>query len=56
MGRSKKYQTEEELAEANRQKCKRYYEKNKERLNQIRMQKYWEGKGDGKTNNTIDIG
>ena len=35
---------------------KAYYEKNKERLNQIRMQKYWEGKGDDKTNNAIDIG
>ena len=38
MGRSKKYYTEEELANANREKCKRYYEKNKERLNRKRME------------------
>ena len=50
MGRSKKYHTEEELAEANREKCKRYYEKNKERLNKKRMEQYWESKsGDGNT-------
>lgn len=48
MGRSKKYHTEEELAIANREKCKRYYEKNKERLNKKRMEKYWENKCDGK--------
>jgi len=42
MGRSKKYNTPEELAEANREKCRRYYEKNKDRLNKKRMEKYWE--------------
>lgn len=42
MGRSKKYNTPEELAEANRKKCRRYYEKNKDRLNEKRMEKYWE--------------
>jgi uncharacterized CHY-type Zn-finger protein len=46
MGRSKKYHTEEELVIANREKCKRYYNKNKEHLNKKRMEKYWENKDD----------
>jgi hypothetical protein len=46
MGRTKKYYTPEELAEANREKCKRYYEKNKDTLNDKRMKKYWEKKGE----------
>lgn len=48
MGRSKKYNTPEELAEANREKCRRYYEKNKDYLNEKRMEKYWEKKNEKK--------
>lgn len=41
MGRKKIYATKQE---ANRERAKRFYEKNKERLKKERMQRYWEGK------------
>lgn len=42
MGRKKKYNTPEELAEAKRQYAKKFYERNKERLNNASMKKYYE--------------
>jgi hypothetical protein len=42
MGRKKKYNTPEELAEAKRQYAKNFYERNKTRLNNASMKKYYE--------------
>jgi hypothetical protein len=42
MGRKKKYNTSEELREANMVKWKRWYEKNKEDHNTHRMIEYYE--------------
>ena len=42
MGRKKKYNTPEELAEARKQYAKNFYERNKERLNNASMKKYYE--------------
>lgn len=44
MGRLKKYKTEEELKEANRQKSKRYYWRNKEKVDKRILEKYYENK------------
>ncbi len=44
MGRKKKYHTIEELRAANNEARKRYYEKNKEKIRAIRMEKYYEKK------------
>ena len=44
MGRKKKYVTEEQKKEANRRDFKRWYEKNKEKLNVQRMKSYYEQK------------
>ena len=43
MGRKKKY-TDEELKEAQREWNRLYYEKNKEKINAHRMEKYYEQK------------
>ena len=40
MGRLKKYNTEEERKEANRQKAKRYYWKNKEKVDAKNKARY----------------
>jgi len=42
MGRKKKYNTPEELAAAKKQWAKDFYERNKERLNNTSMKKYYE--------------
>ena len=44
MGRKKKY-SEEELKVAQREGNRLYYEKNKEKINAHRMEKYYEKKG-----------
>ncbi len=44
MGRKKKYKTEEERLEAKRKQWMEYYERNKEKLNAQRMEKYYERK------------
>ena len=44
MGRNKKYHTEEERQQAKRDRWNRWYEKNKEKLNAQRMEKYYEQK------------
>jgi hypothetical protein len=41
MGRRKKYHTEEDRLEANRNKWKRWYDKNKETINKKRMEEYY---------------
>jgi hypothetical protein len=44
MGRKKKYQTKEELKVAKAAQWKLYYERNKEKINAHRMEKYYEQK------------
>lgn len=44
MGRKKKYNTEEEKKEAQREWNRQYYLKNKEKINSHRMKKYYDGK------------
>lgn len=44
MGRSKKYKTEQEKAEAQRTWAKEYYYRNKEIINKKTMKKYYESK------------
>jgi hypothetical protein len=44
MGRKKKYNTDEERLEAKRARWTKWYEKNKEKLNAHRMEKYYEKK------------
>jgi hypothetical protein len=44
MGRSKKYHTEEERIIAKRERWNRWYEKNRESINNKRMEKYYEKK------------
>lgn len=51
MGRKKKYNTPEELAEAKKQWAKNFYERNKERLNNTSMEKYYEQKRNNLQNN-----
>ena len=48
MGRNKKYFTEEDKIIAHREKQKRYYEKNKDKLNAQRMERYYKTKTEGK--------
>jgi hypothetical protein len=42
MGRKKKYNTPEEIAEAKKRWAKNFYERNKDRLNKNSMEKYYE--------------
>jgi hypothetical protein len=42
MGRKKKFLTEEEKILAQREYCKKYYERNKDVLNKKSMEKYYE--------------
>jgi hypothetical protein len=42
MGRTKKYHTEVELKDAKSKQWKLYYEKNKAKINALRMEKYYE--------------
>jgi hypothetical protein len=51
MGRKKKYNTPEELAEAKRQYAKNFYDRNKARLNNTSMKKYYEQKRNNLQNN-----
>ena len=51
MGRKKKYNTPEELANAKRQYAKNFYERNKERLNKASMEKYYELRKNLQSNN-----
>lgn len=44
MGRKMKYHTEEEKQQAKRERWQRWYEKNKQSLNNKRMEHYYEGK------------
>jgi hypothetical protein len=44
MGRKKKYNTDEERIEAQREYNRKYYEKNKSQINKKRMVKYYEQK------------
>lgn len=44
MGRRKKYNTDEEQAEANRQKSRRYYWKNKEKIDAKNKERYRKNK------------
>lgn len=44
MGRNKKYNTEEEKIQAQREWNKKYYEKNKLRINDQKMEEYYETK------------
>lgn len=44
MGRTRKYNTEEEKLEAQRKWNKEYYERNKKKINTHRMKKYYEGR------------
>lgn len=44
MGRKRKYQTKEEQIDAKRARWKLWYDKNKEKLNTHRMEKYYEQK------------
>lgn len=51
MGRKKKYNTEEERREAQREWNKKYYLKNKEKINAHRMKKYYELRKDTQPDN-----
>jgi len=42
MGRLKKYKTEEEKKEVQKKWANQYYHRNKERINKIAMEKYYE--------------
>lgn len=44
MGRKKKYHTDEEIKEAKQLRWNRWYEKNKESLNEKRMKDYYDRK------------
>lgn len=44
MGRKKKYLTREEWLKAHNENQQRYYQKNKEKLRQARMEKYYADK------------
>jgi hypothetical protein len=44
MGRKKKYQTEEELIEANKRWCMEYYERNKELMKEKNKKRYHDRK------------
>ena len=44
MGRKKLNRTREELLKQQRNRAKRYYERNKERLNEESMERYWKSK------------
>jgi hypothetical protein len=45
MGRKRKYFTAEEKAQANRNAFMRYYEKNKEKVRQKNLKRYYETNG-----------
>jgi len=45
MGRKKIYKTEEEQSYARSQRNKRYYDKHKQQINEIAMQRYWKKLG-----------
>ena len=51
MGRKKKYNTPEEIAEAKKRYAKNFYERNKERLNKKSMEKYYELRKNLQSNN-----
>ena len=42
MGRKRKYFTDEEIDEFNRQKSRKYYKRNRKAILRKRMQRYWE--------------
>lgn len=42
MGRKKKYNTPEELADAKKRWAKNFYSRNKDRINKTAMEKYYE--------------
>ncbi len=44
MARKTKYKTDEQKQDANKRNCKKYYDKNKEILQEKRMQRYWKNK------------
>jgi hypothetical protein len=44
MGRHRKYNTPEEIAEANRVKAQRYYEKNREKVKKRNLKAYYDSK------------
>ena len=44
MGRMKLYRTKEQLLAMQRVRAAKYYQRNKERLNDASMQRYWESK------------
>ena len=46
MGRKVKYKTREEKLAANRNNSNNYYERNKERIKEQRMRRYWKEKND----------
>jgi hypothetical protein len=54
MGRKKKYNTPEELAKAKKQWAKNFYERNKEKLNNASMERYYEQKRNNLQNNELD--
>jgi hypothetical protein len=47
MGRKKKFLTQEEKVLAQKEYCKKYYERNKDVLNKKSMKKYYERVGTG---------
>jgi hypothetical protein len=51
MGRKKKYITPEELAEAKKRWAKKFYERNKDKLNKASMEKYYELRKNLQSNN-----
>jgi hypothetical protein len=44
MGRKKLNRTKEELLGQHKERQRRYYYKNREEINKLRMQKYWKDK------------
>lgn len=52
MGRLKKYSTEDEKKEAQKNWAKEYYYRNKEKINKIAMEKYYELQKNIRPNNT----
>lgn len=51
MGRKKKYLTIEEQKEAQRQYAKKYYDRNKDKINSKSMEKYYELQKNIRSNN-----
>jgi hypothetical protein len=52
MGRLKKYSTEEEKKEAQKKWANQYYHRNKEKINKMAMEKYYELQKNIRSNNT----